>query len=77
MAGQELRERKSKFASIENSLVVLSKRVQNRVFEEGHSDLASRVFGAGHHAAEGTGAGGGGLLAGLTGEEGGLVDIGD
>ena len=39
-------------------------------------DLAGRGFGAGHHAAEGTGAGGGGLLAGLTGKQIGLVHVG-
>ena len=34
-----------------------------------------RVFGAGHHATERAGACGGGLAAGIAGEQGGLIDI--
>ncbi len=44
-------------------------------YPEGHRRSVCRAFGASHHAAEGAGAGGGGLAAGFAGEEGGLVDI--
>jgi len=45
-------------------------------YEEGSRRSACSAFGAGHHAAKGAGAGGGGLTAGFTGKKRRLIDIG-
>ena len=45
-------------------------------YQDGPRRSACRAFGAGHHAAEGARARCGGLAAGFTGEEGGLVNVG-